>query len=271
MDNPTHNIANETIWITGAGSGLGQALTKALAINGNTLIISGRDITKLQQLESDIKKENSNVTIHLLPMDISDKDKTSNYKAELSEITNHLDRIILNAGTCEYITPTQIDWSLMANISNTNFLGTINCLEVGFNLLKKSTAPHIVGISSLVVQAPFTRAEAYGASKAALDYCLQSLRLDIKQFNIDISIIRPGFIDTPLTRKNDFPMPFLMTAENAAKRVVIAIETRKLCYAFPKRLSWLLKLSSLMPKTWINLNYDKSSINTHNKNHAGNA
>jgi short-subunit dehydrogenase len=133
-----------------------------------------------------------------------------------------------------------------------NYFGTINCLKVALPLLRNSHAlrPHIVTIASLVTNAPFPRSEAYGASKAALQYFFDCLRHDLAADNIDVTVVNPGFVDTPLTRKNNFDMPFLMDSDQAANRIIKNIASRPRVYNFPKRLQGLLLVSKFLPSVW---------------------
>ena len=131
-----------------------------------------------------------------------------------------------------------------------NFFGTVNCVELVLPLLRAAGKPHLVVVASQATAAPFPRAEAYGASKAALQYFCDCLRLDLACEQIDVSVVNPGFVDTPLTRKNDFEMPFLMGAEQAAERIIGKLEGRPRRYSFPLRLSLLLGLSKLAPGLW---------------------
>jgi len=105
-------------------------------------------------------------------------------------------------------------------------------------------------VASQATAAPFPRAEAYGASKAALQYFFDSLRLDLASENIDVCVVNPGFVDTPLTRRNDFDMPFLMDADKAAGLIVDKLQSRPRQFSFPLRLSLLLGLARLLPSAW---------------------
>jgi NAD(P)-dependent dehydrogenase (short-subunit alcohol dehydrogenase family) len=102
-------------------------------------------------------------------------------------------------------------------------------------------------VSSLAHLFPFGRAEAYGASKAAVSYFADSLRADLAPTGIDVCLIEPGFVDTPLTRKNDFPMPFLLSAGEAAIRIADKLERRAWRIRFPQRLVWSLQLLRCLP------------------------
>ena len=222
-------ISNEIIWITGASSGIGRALAKQLAQQGNKVIASGRNRKAL----ADLALESDN--IFPLICDLV-KDNKDSIHQSLNELTNHLDRIVLSAGDCQYLEVEQSDWSCVDHVMAINFHGSVRAIQAALPLLEKSDHGHIVGISSMASMAPFTQAEAYGASKAALSYFLSALRIDLKAKNIDVTDIMPGFIDTPLTQKNDFSMPFLLSPADASNRIVKAIEKRSFNAIFPKRL-----------------------------------
>ena len=133
---------------------------------------------------------------------------------------------------------------------DTNLFGMINTFNAAQPLLRLApNRPHVTGVCSLAAFIGFPRAEAYGASKAASRYFLHSLRTDIKDL-ADVSVINPGFITTPMTASNDFPMPFLMDADTAAQRIARALERRPLEYNFPKRLVASLRLIQLFQGIW---------------------
>lgn len=235
-----------TIWITGASSGLGRSLALTLAAPGNRVIATARNQTELEKLVE------LNANIAALPCDITDAMALQAAGKKILGIAPHLDQIILNAGSCEYLNFPRPDWTAVRRVMEINYFGTVNCVQMALPLLRQAinSRPHIVAIASQVTAAPFPRAEAYGASKSALQYFFESLRHDLAAEAIDITIVNPGFVDTPLTRKNDFPMPFLMDVDKAAKRIVKNIESRPLSYSFPLRLSAMLYLSKLLPQLW---------------------
>jgi len=239
------NIPTNVTWITGASSGLGLKLAQALAKQGDLIIASARDESALDVLSK------STPNIIPLPCDITDKASLLSAATYIRENFSSLDRIILNAGTCEYLNFPDPEWAAIRRVMEVNYFGTISCLEIALPLLRASKSqPHIAVIASQASLAPFPRAEAYGASKAALQYFFDSLRIDMASENIDVTIINPGFVDTPLTRKNNFKMPFLIDAENAAKRITRCIRKHPREINFPRRLKWILMLSNVMPVTW---------------------
>lgn len=239
-------IKNEVIWITGASAGIGLALAKKLS-RDNLVIISGRNKAKLAEIDQEYS------SIHSVVFDVTDVSQIERVAEELGQITPHLDRVILNAGDCEYFDSSAPDWSIMERMMSVNYLGMVHSLQASLELLKKANKPHLIGIGSQAILAPFTKAEGYGASKAAVDYWLHSIRIDLARFNIDVSAILPGFVDTQLTQKNNFPMPFLMSVDDAADRILAGIQSRRFSYAFPKRLSLLLLFARKCPKQWLKL------------------
>ncbi len=240
------NSKGKVIWVTGASSGLGRSLALELAGKGHRVIASARNEESLLTLET------LNPSIVALPCDITDEASLQAAKSRISANFPALDQVILNAGNCEYLEFPKPDWTAVRRVMEVNYFGTINCLQIALPLLRQSAVarPHIVVIASQVTTAPFAKAEAYGASKAALQYFFSSLRIDLAAENIDVSVVNPGFVDTPLTRNNDFDMPFLMDVDEAAQRIVRQISSRPRTYSFPKRLWTLLLASKVMPATW---------------------
>jgi NAD(P)-dependent dehydrogenase (short-subunit alcohol dehydrogenase family) len=238
--------SDRVIWVTGASSGLGRSIALRLADEGATVIASARDGRALRELAA--RQGN----IHPLSFDITDPDACAGLAQRIGEISPRLDQAILNAGACEYLDFPEPDWDAVRRVMEVNFFGTVNCVRIALPLLRLSLQPraHLVVVASQVTAAPFPRAEAYGASKAALQYFSASLRIDLARENIDVSVVNPGFVDTPLTRRNDFAMPFLMESERAAKLIVDRLRSRPRRYAFPFRLSLLLAISRLLPGLW---------------------
>ena len=236
-------LSNRSIWLTGATSGIGRALFHALLKDGNRLIITARNRDSLEEL-----RQVAPTQVEVLVADIATPGAETAIASDLATRTDSLDTVILNAGGCEYIDIDDFDTNLIERIFQVNTLGMARCIEACLPLLKASRKqPHLVGISSAAAITGLPRAEAYGASKAAVTSMLESLSLDLDSRGVHVSVIHPGFVDTPLTRLNDFPMPFLMPASQAAGIIVNAIEGRKRNVAFPRRLIWPLKMMSILP------------------------
>ena len=264
VEHPKGNVEDaEVIWITGASSGIGLALAQQYAGHNRVLILSGRNGQKLEEICTELNTKHTTTCAIPLVFDVLNSDE-SKIRESLEHISPKIDKVIVNAGNCEYVNMDAPDWGMFDRMIDTNFIGAINTIKAAFPLLKAAAKrheeaplankkPHIIGVSSMVVHAPFTQAQAYGASKAAFSYFLSSLKLDLQSTNIDVTDVQPGFVKTPLTDKNNFPMPFLLTSEQAASIIYEKVDKRPHTLIFPKRLKWLLGIYHLTPNLWFKL------------------
>lgn len=241
-----NEITGKCIWITGASSGLGYELVQKLAQAGNYIIISARNSEKLTSIA-----EKDPDRIRVLPFDVSDTQGLSEVKSDLRTLTDYLDIVICAAGIAAYEDDLRFEPAMYENVFNTNFLGVVRTLNVALPFLRRSESrPHFVGVGSLSSLVGFPRAQAYGSSKAALEYFFRSLKADFAKLPIDVTLVRPGFISTSMVDDNDFPMPFIMTPEQAADRLIDGLETRKFIVDFPKRLSIPLRVAGSLFGLW---------------------
>lgn len=239
------------IWITGAGSGIGKALALRYAAGGHTVIVSGRTLDKLEA----VRDEAEALAGRVIPMtfDVTDDAATKDSHEQLADLTSHLDLVIMNAGACEYIKGQTLEQAMFRRVMDANFFGMINTTNVALPLLRKAPSrPLLAGICSLAGFIGFPRAEAYAASKAASRYLMHSLHIDFGDF-VDVCAINPGFVETPMTERNDFPMPFLMTADEAAGRIQEGLKKRPRELNFPRRLTLALRLAQLSGGLWYTL------------------
>lgn len=240
-------LSGATVWITGAGSGLGLSLAKALLQQGNFVIVSGRNKEAFAQLTFEHGKQ-----VKVVVCDVTDEASLVSAEKRIAEVTDYLDCVIACAGICEYEDDLQLDASMYQHVLNVNFLGVVRTLRIAQPLLARSERKAVfAAVGSLVSQLPFPRAEAYGASKAALEYWVKSVYTDTHKMNWRICLIRPGFVKTPMTAKNDFNMPFLMSPEDGATAIIRGLEKGQLIVDFPRRFSWMLKLLSLIEGLWL--------------------
>ncbi|SUQ58915.1 SDR family NAD(P)-dependent oxidoreductase [Raoultella terrigena] len=223
-----------TVLITGASSGIGAGLAKSWADDGYRVIACGRDRARLEALQ----RCSPNIAIRLF--DMTDRDACRQALAGCSaELT------ILCAGACEYLQNGVVDAALVERVITTNFLGPVNCLAALEPQLVSGN--RVVLVSSMAHWLHFPRAEAYGASKAALTWFANSLRLDWEPRGIAITVVSPGFVDTPLTRKNDFPMPGRVSVESAVKAIRRGLSKGKDDIAFPTGFGLTLRLLAALP------------------------
>lgn len=244
------NKNKQAIWVVGASSGIGEALVRALNKGGSIVFISARNQAALESIA-----HTANATVDVLPLDITNVDSVNAAAEYISQRVGHLDQVIVNAGTCEYIDSEQIDMNAVKRVMDTNFWGALNVINAALPLLRNSVArspdkaPQLAVMSSSVTYQALPRAGAYGASKAALRYFVESLKLDLQHEGIDIRVVSPGFVKTPLTDKNDFAMPFMLEADEAAARIVKGLESSQFDIHFPSRFTRILKAISLLPDT----------------------
>lgn len=237
------------IWITGAGSGIGEAVSRKLIEQGHRLIVTGRRQAPLDALAKQAPER--------VVTAAADTTDSSQLQAVAGELESHgnLNMVILNAGTCEYLEIKDYQSDIIANNLNTNVIGTARCLDIALPALRRSRErgepATLVIVSSSAWWFPFARAEGYGASKAALSYFAHALRADLAAEGIEVVVVSPGFVKTPLTDRNDFPMPFLVSADDAAERIVNGLARGRNDIAFPKRFTWTLRLLSALPRPMI--------------------
>jgi len=215
-------------WLTGASSGIGAALALELLESGAQVALSSRTTAPLQTLAERYPGQ-----VLLVPGDLTDSQAVREIGAQISAAWGALDTVILNAGTCEYIDAQHFDAAIVEQVVRTNLLASSYCIEAALPLLRAGIRPHLVGVASAVTYLPMPRAEAYGASKAGLRYLLESLRIGLSPEHIDVTVISPGFVDTPLTERNDFPMPLSWPAGKAARHIFVKLAKRPLEIAFP--------------------------------------
>lgn len=224
------------ILITGTTSGIGHELAVQYLSRNHRVICCGRNADALQKLQVDFPGLASTRCF-----DITDPAETLQQLAD----SGPLDLAILNAGTCEYLDMPNFDAKAFARVIETNLIGVANCLEPLIPQLTEGSRLAIIGSSASYL--PLPRAEAYGASKAALEYLSKTLAITLKPSNIKVTYIAPGFVKTPLTDRNDFPMPMRLNVSDAAQCIIAGLARGKAEIHFPKRFTALLKFVGMMP------------------------
>lgn len=242
----------KSIWIVGASTGIGLALAKSLAAENRTLFISARNLAQLQAAAVDMQG-----IVVPLPLDVTNSTAVSAAGKQILEQGDGLDMVIINAGTCEYIDSREIEIEVINRVMETNFQGALHVMDAALPLLRRARdlqpargtklQPQLVVVSSSATYQALPRAGAYGASKAALRYFTECLKLDLQHEGIDVRVVSPGFVKTPLTDKNDFPMPFIVSQEQAASFILKGLNAKRFDIHFPSRFTLALKWVALLP------------------------
>ncbi|MDE3121461.1 MAG: SDR family NAD(P)-dependent oxidoreductase [Paracoccaceae bacterium] len=228
-------------WIVGASEGLGRALAEALDAQGISLILSARNAARLEDLAGTLKDARA------LPMDVTDPASI----AEAVALAGEVDGLIYCVGL--YDPMTARDWKpeTAEAIVEANFTGALRILGRVVPGMVVRGRGHVVLIGSLAGFRGLPGAIGYGASKAALMHLGENMRADLKGTGVRVQLANPGFIDTRLTRKNDFRMPSLMTPEQAAGHVMRAMRGRRFSTSFPAPFAWLFSIGGrYLPLRW---------------------
>ena len=229
---------NKVVLITGASTGIGRALAVELSKNNVRLAL----IARRENLLSEIAPENKNII--RIKCDVSDKDQVVNAYAEIIEKFGKVDIAILNAGFSVRMTAEDYNSELAEKIYGANVFGIIYWVEQLLPQFMKRKEGMIVGISSLADTKGYSKSGFYSSSKAAVTIYLEGLSSELRKYNLKVISVRPGFVRTPMTDKNEFEMPLLMEPEKAAGIILRGIKKEKRKIQFPWQfvlLTWLVR------------------------------
>ena len=229
------------IWITGASSGIGKAVAEKFAREGWRVAISARRKEILNKMAQD-------QNISSFPLDVTNRAQINNVFKNILNEFGDLDLCLFSSGTYEPKDEQSIDPDKIKNVININFLGVIDCVKTVEEYFKDKKSGHISIVSSIAGYRGLPNSSGYGPSKAALTNFSESIYFDFKKFGVRVSIVSPGFIKTPLTDKNEFPMPFLKTPDFAAEKIFNGlVNSNAFEVHFPKGLTVTLKLLRILP------------------------
>lgn len=235
---PQHGCA----WITGASSGIGAALARELASRGWTVAISARRQKELDAIAS------GHDNIHAFICDVTDRAAMRQTAKRIEGALGPIALGIMNAGIYLPTDFPNFDAELFDRTFDVNLGGVVNGLDALVPSMVERGQGHISLVASVTGYGGLGTSAAYGASKAALLNMAESLAMDLRANGVHISSVAPGFVRTPATDSNKFPMPFIIEAEDAAKRLADGLAKNKTHIAFPKRFTFLLRLINLLPR-----------------------
>jgi len=233
------------VWITGASSGLGREVARQYARAGHTVCASARNVDALTSLAADCGE--SAGCVRAFGLDVTDSDQVEAVMRDIQTTVGLPDLTILNAGTHINNSAHDFDRQVFRKLMDINYMGTINCLQEILPAYMAQRHGQIAVVSSVAGYRGLPNASAYGASKAALINMCEALQPELEAHGVRLSLVNPGFIRTPLTDKNEFPMPFLMEVDAAAESLIRGLESGRFEITFPRRFTWLLKGLRILP------------------------
>ena len=242
------------IWITGASSGIGKALALKFAKEDWQVAASARR----EQLLNEISESNKN--IHSFPLDVTDSEKCKEVFNQIKEKFQDIDISIFCTGMHDPKSEKKLNLESINKIMNVNFFGTINSVNAVYDYYREKKYGHISIVSSVAGYRGLPTGGAYCASKSALTTFAESLYFDMKRFNVRVSVVHPGFIKTPMTDQNDFPMPMIKSAEFAAEQMFKGLtQSNAFEIHFPKQFTFIMKILKFMPN-WLYLRIVKKGM-----------
>ncbi|MCO4054742.1 MAG: SDR family NAD(P)-dependent oxidoreductase [Bosea sp.] len=241
---PTDGVA----WLTGASSGIGRATALELARRGWTVCITARRIEELEAVCAEASGLPGRIIAHV--GDVTDETGMAQLVDGIERVHGPIALAFFNAGVAPYTRAGALDVQAFRQAMAVNVLGVANGLAPVLARMGERGKGQVAVNASVAGYRGLPKAAAYGASKAAAIHLCEALKFDCDNLGIRMQVVNPGFIDTPLTQKNDFPMPFLMSMDNAARRVVDGFERGGFEIIFPRRLAFILKVMRILPYAW---------------------
>ena len=245
MTSVARSFANQVAVITGASSGIGWELARLLAAEGCKVGLIARRREPLEALVQQVGQAGEMAA--LATADVGDRDQTLAAVREISARLGPVDLLIANAG---FGITTQVDPlnSLdIAAMMRVNFLGVVYAIEAVLPEMLRRGRGHLAAVSSLAAYKGMPGKMGYCASKAAVNAFLEGLRIQLHSRGIAVTTICPGFVRTPLTADNPYPMPWLLEADDAARRILRALRSRRKVYNFPWQMTLVTRVARWLP------------------------
>jgi len=234
----------KNIWITGASSGIGKALAIKFASEGWRVAASARRENLLKELN----QENEN--IHPFPLDVTNIDQCKTVFENIIEKFKDIEISIFGTGIHDPKSEKKFNLDKIRKIMEVNYFGTMNSINAVYDYYNNKKSGQISIISSVAGYRGLPAAGAYCASKSALTSFAETLQFEMKRKNVRVSLVSPGFIKTPMTDQNDFPMPMIKSPEFAAEQIYIGLIKKKgFEIHFPKTFTYFLKFLRILPNS----------------------
>ncbi|HVK16914.1 MAG TPA: SDR family NAD(P)-dependent oxidoreductase [Fimbriiglobus sp.] len=243
------SFADRTAVITGASSGIGRALAKALAAKGTRVGVTARRGDLLDELVREVRAAGG--TIEAAVADVADRAAITAAIRQLEATLGPVDLLIANAGVGlpSGTGPDHVE--AVERMVRVNLLGVVYAFDAAMGGMLTRKSGHLVAVSSMAAYKGLPGSAGYCASKAAVNAYCEGLRIELRSRGVAVTCVCPGFIDTPMTATNPKPMPFLMTPDEAARRIVGALRRMPAVYNFPWPMRGLMWLSKWVPDWYI--------------------
>lgn len=229
-------------WVVGGSSGIGAALVERLAVQGWQVAVSARNASALERLA---QRSPGNITA--VPLDVTDSAAVTAAFAAIESEHGPLSHCFLNAATYEPMAASEFAAERFRVAMEVNFMGVVHCLDAILPAMRKRRSGQVLITASVAGYRGLPRAAPYNATKAALISLAESLHPELAQEGVQMRVINPGFVETPLTDKNQFEMPALLTPHQAAAAIVRRLDDSGFEIAFPRRFVWAMKLLRQLP------------------------
>jgi short-subunit dehydrogenase len=247
---------DRVVLVTGASSGIGRALAVELGRRGARVGLTARRGAELLKVAEEVERAGGQAMT--LPADVRNAEEMKVVAARVRERWGGVDILIANAGMSTTTFGAQLDAAEATDVISINVVGVVNSVAAVLPDMLARGRGHLVAISSLASYRGMPRSGAYSASKAAVSTFFESMRVDLRRSGIDVTVIHPGFIRTPMTANRKKKLPFLLEPDDAACRILRAVERRARTYAFPWQLAGLVRMLKHLP----NAIYDRFASNT---------
>lgn len=234
------------VWLTGASSGIGEALVAPLVERGARVAITARRGDRLEAIAAR-HRSRASVPVVPFPADVTDRVAVIEAACAIEFAWGGIDVAIFGAGGHEPFGEDRFDARPYVDTMTLNYFSVVYGVEAVLPGMLARRAGRIAAIASLAGYRGLPTAAAYGASKAAVIHLMDALRFQLEPRGVAVTTINPGFVKTPLTDRNRFPMPFLLGADDAARRIVHGLERERKEIHFPAPFSWMVKLMRVMP------------------------
>lgn len=231
----------KVVWITGASTGIGRSLALRLASAGAVVAVSARSADKLGQMAA------LNANIRAYPLDVEDAGAASETVARIERELGQIDLAVLNAGIWRMMAVSDFSAARAKESMGINYLGVVNALEPVMKSMAERGRGHLAIVSSVAGYRGLLKGAAYAPTKAALISLVESLYPHLKRLGIDITVICPGFVETPMTAVNTFPMPFIIPVEEAVDHIHKGLAAKKYEIVFPWKMAVLMKTLRILP------------------------